>query len=61
MLVMERLWVRSCETVSAFLKRSADLNTQLLHGEVAPTAWFDQAGKIWTSCTREFWDPKEER
>lgn len=60
-MFLERVWVRSCETVSAFLKRSADLNGKLMRGEVETTDYLNEAGDIWSRSTKDFWDPKEER
>ncbi|GEM_PF-2719816 len=60
-MILERLWVRSCETVSAFLKRSVDLNAQLIRREVEPTDYLNKAGDIWTRSTKDFWDPKDDR
>ena len=60
-MILERVWVRSCETMSAFLKRSADLNGKLLRGEVATADYLNQVSSIWSRSTKDFWDPKEER
>lgn len=61
MSVLEKIFVRSFETASHFLRQSFDLNGQLLRGEVAPSDYLGKAGEIWTRSAKDFWDPEEER
>jgi hypothetical protein len=61
MMILEKLVVRSCETVSCFLKQSFDLNGQLLRGEIRTGDYVEKVGEIWTHSAKDFWDPKEDR
>lgn len=58
--VFLKAYIRSLETASLFIKKSADLNEQLIKKEITAEDYMNKAVGIWRESVSEFWYPKHD-